>query len=135
MSAFPRVQGSEDVKRVLIINGDKESSRAISSAIARVFEVSRSPSIADAIALLVAGHWYDAIVCAPDLPDGSSEELRARLWANYRPQARRLMTFRGDGVYLLDGDTLGGFFLRRTVAHALICQLDELIEGSAPIAA
>lgn len=78
---------------VLVVHGDKETSRAVASTISGAFEVSRSPDVADATALVAAGHRYDAILCAPEL----LEDLSKRLLASSFSQMLRVLPFQyGD---------------------------------------
>lgn len=117
-----------NMKNILIVHGDKALSRAISSAFAGAFQISRSPSVRDAVALIAAGHRYDAILCAPVLADGSSDELCRELSASCPSQCARVVSLRGADSCLLDGDTREGVFLARTAAYALVDRLDAVAE-------
>lgn len=111
---------------VLVVHGDSGSARAISRAIGRTYEISRSPSVRDALALVAAGHRYDAVVCADTLPDGTVGSLHNGLETRSGWQARRMIPFASADAFLLDGESRDGVAMKRSVALDLIDQLDVL---------
>jgi CheY-like chemotaxis protein len=87
------------VGRVLVVDDEPLIAESLRLVLSDEFEVTTATHVADALARLTSGDWYDVVLCDVMMPGISGVELRSRVHAE-RPELAERFVFMTGGILM-----------------------------------
>jgi CheY-like chemotaxis protein len=84
--------------RVLVVDDEPALGRALHTVLSDENEVVVTTSASAALVRLLAGEWYDVVLCDVRMPDMDGVEFHRRLSATLPEEAHRIVFITGGGL-------------------------------------